>query len=225
MFKLSDYFVFREEAGEENNTAASWKTYTEAEVNELVAGLKANNDKLLTEKKESTRKASEEAAARLAAQQEAAKKNGELETFEKTLRGEYVPQLEAKDAKIGKMSERILNVERKGVMSDVVIKGGFENGSDEILRQYINVEFDGDDVAYKFVGADGNVITTDTDKFVEWCGKHPVLSKLMAATASTGGGAGGNKSHNGGAGGVDPTLTGVDKARAEAKAKLEKKYK
>lgn len=198
MFKLSDYFrVYREEAGAEDKPGAGGKTYTEAEVAELVAGLKSNNDKLLTEKKEAKRLADEAAALQLIASQEAAKKSGELETFEKTLRGEYTPQLEAKDAKIGKMAERILGSERKGVMADVVSKGQFDDGSADILQQFVKVEFDGDDVATKFVGADGNVITTDVDKFVEWCGKHPVLSKLMRATAATGGGANGSKSRGG----------------------------
>ena len=49
------------------------KTYTEAEVAELVAGLKSNTEKLLAEKKEAARKAKEAEDARLLAEQEQAR--------------------------------------------------------------------------------------------------------------------------------------------------------
>lgn len=205
MFKLRN--VFMEEAGTEDKSAAAAtaKTYTEAEVAELVSGLKTNNEKLLAEKKEAKRIAEENAAAKLQSDQEAAKNSGKLEEFEKSLRKQYDPLLAEKDALLAKRSERILLAERKSTIGDVLAKGKFEDAeASDILATFVKVEFDGDDVITKFVGADGNVITTDVDKFVEYCSKHPVFSKLMGATASTGGGAGGNKNPNGGAGGVDP---------------------
>lgn len=197
MFKLSDYFIKCEEAGEEEQPGAGGKTYTQAELDELVAGLKTNNDRLLAEKKEAKRLADEAAEARRLADVEAQKKSGDLAGLEASLRSEFELQNSVKDAKLNKMQERILGSERRGLMSDVITKGQFADGSADILQQFIKVEFDGDDIAGKFVGADGNVITTDVNKFVEWCGKHPVLSKLMAATAATGGGAGGSKGGGG----------------------------
>jgi len=117
MFKLSDFMrVYR--AGEplDHGTPPAGKTFTQVEVDELIAGLKTNNEKLLSEKKEAKRLAEEAAAQQLLASQEAARKSGELEAFEKTLRGEYAPQLESKDKIIAARNERILSSEKKAIV-------------------------------------------------------------------------------------------------------------
>lgn len=198
MFKLSDYFIKQEEAGGDGGDAGgSGKTYTQAELDELVAGLKSNNDRLLAEKKEAKRLADEAAAARLIADQAAAKKSGELETFEKTLRGEYTPQLEAKDKIIAARNERILTSEKKAVVSS--LSGMLiDDSATDLLGMLVRTEFDGDDVVTKFVGADGNVITTDVEQFKKYLCEHKAFSHLLKADAATGGGANGGK-HRGGA--------------------------
>lgn len=192
MFKLSDYFIKCEEAGAEEQPGAGGKTYTQAELDDLIAGLKANNDRLLAEKKEAKRQADEAAAARLIADQAAAKKSGELETFEKTLRGEYTPQLEAKDKIIAARNDRILSSEKRAAVSALSGMMIDESAAD-ILGVFVRTEFDGDEVVTKFVGADGNVITTDIAQFKKYLCEHKVFSHLIKADAATGGGAGGSK--------------------------------
>lgn len=178
------------------------KTYTQEEVDALVSGLKSNTEKLLAEKKDAARKAKEAEDARLLAEQERAKKSGELEQFEQSLRKQYDPVIAEKEARIAAMSDRILGSERKAVMGDVLAKGKFiDADAADLLAQFVKVEFDGDAVVTKFVGADGQVITTDVDKFIDYCKKHKIISHLMQADASSGGGANGNKNPNGGAGG------------------------
>lgn len=179
------------------------KTYTEAEVAELVSGLKTNNEKLLAEKKEAKRIAEENAAAKLQSDQEAAKNSGKMEEFEKSLRKQYDPLLAEKDALLAKRSERILVAERKSVVASLSSLLIDESASD-IIGMMVRTEFDGDDVITKFVGADGNVITTDPEQFKKYLKEHKAFSHLIKADAPTGGGAGGNKNPNGGAGGVDP---------------------
>lgn len=204
--------VFMEAAGEEGQAAAG-KTYTEAEVAELVAGLKKNNDSLLAEKKEAARKAKEAEDARILAEQEAAKKAGTMEEFEKSLRKQYDPVIAEKDGKLAKMSERILGAERKSViagLSSILI----DESAADILGMMVKTEFDGDDVVTKFVGADGNVITTDPEQFKKYLKDHKAFSHLIKADASSGGGAGGNKNPNGGAGG--DKIDAIDK-RLQAK--------
>jgi hypothetical protein len=174
------------------------KLYTEEEV----AGLKANAAALLAEKKEMQKKAKDAEDARLLIEQEKAKQSGELEQFEQSLRKQYDPVIAEKDARITAMSDRILGSERKAVMGDVLAKGKFiDAAAAELLTQFVKTEFDGDSVVTKFVGADGSVITTDVDKFIDYCKKHPVISHLMQADAASGGGANGNKNPAGGAGG------------------------
>lgn len=182
----------------EPQPAPAPKLYTEEEV----AGLKANAAALLAEKKEMQKKAKEAEDARLLAEQERAKKSGELEQFEQTLRKQYEPVIAEKDAKLTALANRILGSERKAVMGDVLAKGKFiDAAAADLLGQFVITEFDGDAVVTKFVGADGQVITTDPDKFIDYCKKHPVISHLMQADAASGGGAGGNKNPAGGAGG------------------------
>lgn len=202
MFKLRNAFM--EEAGAEDKSGAGDvpKTFTQEEVDALVAGLKSNNEKLLAEKKEAARRAKEADDAKTAADIERSKKAGELEEFEKSLRKQYDPVLAEKDGRIQKMSERILGSERKAVMGAVLSKGKFIDAeAADLLSPFIKTEFDGDDVVTKFVGSDGTVITTDVDKFIDYCKKHKIISHLMQADASSGGGAAGNKSSTGGAGG------------------------
>lgn len=192
MFKLSDLTrVYREDEPLDGGAPAA-KTYTQAELDEMIAGLKANNDRLLAEKKEAKRQADEAAAARLIADQAAAKKSGELETFEKTLRGEYTPQLEAKDKIIAARNDRILSSEKRAAVSALSGMMIDESAAD-ILGVFVRTEFDGDEVVTKFVGADGNVITTDIAQFKKYLCEHKVFSHLIKADAATGGGAGGSK--------------------------------
>lgn len=193
MFKLSDFMrVYREGEPLDPGTPPAGKTFTQAEVDELIAGLKTNNEKLLSEKKEAKRLAEEAAAQQLLASQEAARKSGELEAFEKTLRGEYAPQLEAKDKIIAARNERILSSEKKAIVNSLAGMMIDESAAD-ILGVFVRTEFDGDDVVTKFVGADGNVITTDAAQFKKYLCEHKAFSHLIKADAATGGGASGGK--------------------------------
>ena len=184
----------------EETTSA--KTYTEAEVNELVAGLKKNNEALLAEKKEAARIAKEAKDAQILADQERAKKDGDLSTLEKSLTEQFGKQISEKDARLTMMSERILGAERKSVINSLSGMLVDESAAD-ILGMMVKTEFDGDDVVTKFVDGNGSVITTDPAKFKEWLKGHKAFSHLIKSDAATGGGAGGSKGNPaGGAGGT-----------------------
>lgn len=185
---------------EETTTTA--KTYTEAEVNELVAGLKKNNEALLAEKKEVARIAKEAKDAQILADQERAKKDGDLSTLEKSLTEQFGKQISEKDARLTMMSERILGAERKSVINSLSGMLVDESAAD-ILGMMVKTEFDGDDVVTKFVDGNGSVITTDPAKFKEWLKGHKAFSHLIKSDAATGGGAGGSKTNPGGASGAD----------------------
>lgn len=208
-FLQSFLFVYQEEHDDGTQGGGSGteapKTYTQEEVDELVNGLKNQNTALLDEKKKAAQRAKDAEAERVRAQQEAAKQSGQMEEFEKSIRGQYDPVIAEKDGKITKLSERILGSERKAVMSAVIAKGKFiDADAVDLIAPFVKVEFDGDDPVTKFVGADGAVITTDVDKFIDYCKKHKVISHLMQADTANGGGAAGNKNPTGGASGVDP---------------------
>lgn len=181
----------------------SAKTFTEAEVNELVAGLKKNNEALLAEKKEAARIAKDAKDAQVLADQERAKKDGDLSTLEKSLTEQFGKQISEKDARLTMMSERILGAERKSVINSLAGMLVDDSAAD-ILGMMVKTEFDGDDVVTKFVDGNGSVITTDPAKFKDWLKGHKAFSHLIKSDAATGGGAGGSKTNpTGGAGGVD----------------------
>ena len=105
--------ILREEAGADGaasggTTEQTPKTYTQAELDEIVSGLKANNQALLDEKKATAQKAKDAENARVLAEQTAAKSAGKMDEFEKTIRSQYEPVLAEKDARLNAMSERIL---------------------------------------------------------------------------------------------------------------------
>lgn len=201
-------YVLREEAGEEHKPAAAEpvKTYTEAEVAELVAGLKANNEALLSEKKEAARKAKEAEEARQREHQEALKNAGKMDEFEKTIRSQYEPVLQEKDARYSALASRVLGSERKAVLGSFA--GDFITPEAvEILAPFVRTEFEGEEVVTKFVGSDGNVITTDPEQFKKYLREHKAFSHLIKANAASGGGASGSKG-----GGAAPAFKDMSEA-------------
>ena len=218
--------ILQKEAGQDGAADGSSteqpKTYTQAELDEIVAGLKRNNELLLDEKKTAAQKAKDAENARLLAEQTAAKNAGKMDEFEKTLRSQYDPILAEKDAKLGALSQRILGSERKAVLG-AMVADFIDPSAADVLAPFIKTEFDGDNIVTKFTGPDGNVITTDPAQFKKYLREHKAFSHLMKADAATGGGAGGNKSTNSGA--TSGNLTGIDKVRADIQKRLDANFK
>lgn len=204
MYKILKH-ILCEEANQDGaaggSSAEQPKTYTQAELDEIVAGLKRNNELLLDEKKTAAQKAKDAENARLLAEQTAAKNAGKMDEFEKTLRSQYDPILAEKDAKLGALSQRILGSERKAVLG-AMVADFIDPSAADVLAPFIKTEFDGDNIVTKFTGPDGNVITTDPAQFKKYLREHKAFSHLMKADAATGGGAGGNKNTSGGAAGT-----------------------
>lgn len=208
-------FPLQEEAPDDLKPAGgdAPKTYTEAEVAELVAGLKANNEALLTEKKEAARKAKEAEEQERLARQEALKSAGKMDEFEKTIRSQYEPVLKEKEEKYSALASRVLGSERKAVLGSFA--GDFITPEAvDILAPFVRTEFEGDDVVTKFVGSDGSVITTDPEQFRKYLREHKAFSHLIKANAASGGGASGGKG-----GGAAKTLSEMNDAERIAFSK------
>ena len=212
-------YPFQEEAGAEDKAGGgdAPKMFTAEEVQALiekeVAGLKANQEALLAEKKEAARKAKEAEEERQRAHQEALKAAGKMDEFEKTIRGQYEPVLAEKDAKYSALASRVLGSERKAVLGSFA--GDFITPEAvDILAPFVRTEFEGDDVVTKFVGSDGNVITTDPEQFRKYLREHKAFSHLIKANAASGGGASGGKG-----GGAAKTLSEMNDAERIAFSK------
>lgn len=216
-------FPLMNEAGEEDKPAggAAPQTFAAEQVQKMIAeavekevsGLKANNEALLTEKKEAARKAKEAEEARQQAHQEALKSAGKMDEFEKTIRSQYEPVLKEKEEKYSALANRVLGSERKAVLGsfagDLITPEAVD-----ILAPFVRTEFEGDDVVTKFVGPDGSVITTDPEQFRKYLREHKAFSHLIKANAASGGGASGGKG-----GGAAKTLSEMNDAERIAFSK------
>lgn len=205
-------YPLHEEAGQEERPAGG-EIFTREQVEQMiaeqVAGLKANNEALLSEKKEATRKAKEAEEQRQREHQEALKNAGKMDEFEKTIRGQYEPVLAEKDAKYSALASRVLGSERKAVLGSFA--GDFITPETvDLVAPFVRTEFEGDEVVTKFVGTDGSVITTDPEQFRKYLREHKAFSHLIKANAASGGGASGGK--GGGAAKTASEMTGEERA-------------
>ena len=206
------HYPLHEEAGQEDKPAGG-ETFTREQVEQMiaeqVAGLKANNEALLSEKKEATRKAKEAEEQRQREHQEALKNAGKMDEFEKTIRGQYEPVLAEKDARYSALASRVLGSERKAVLGSFA--GDFITPETvDLVAPFVRTEFEGDEVVTKFVGPDGSVITTDPEQFRKYLREHKAFSHLIKANAASGGGASGGK--GGGAAKTASEMTGEERA-------------
>jgi hypothetical protein len=193
MFKLK--YRLQEEVnpeGGEGGGGEAPKTYTQEELDAALKGLKDSRDALLTEKKQTAAKAREAEEARLKAEQEAAKKMGELDKFEESLRSEFEKEREGFNSQLESLKSNVLVSSKKTVLNGY-LNDFLEPESLDLVAQLVKTEFDGTDVKTQFTDFAGNVITTDPAEFKKWMGNHPAISHLMKADAASGGGANGGK--------------------------------
>lgn len=178
-------------------TAGAGVMYTEDQVKSMIAeavaaevsGLKANNEALLQEKKDSLRKVAEAEQERQRTLQESLKNAGKMDEFEKTIRSQYAPVIEEKDLKIKAMAEMILGSRRDAEIG--ALAGDFiDPESKDLLLPLVKTEFNDDQtVVTKYVDFSGNVITTEREQFRKYLREHPAYSRLVRADLASGGGA------------------------------------
>lgn len=198
-------------AGDENVTA---KTYTQAEVDELTKGLKESRDTLLSEKKTVAQKAKEAEEARLALELESAKKLGELDKFEQSLRAGFDKEKGELSTTLEALKGKVVGESKRATLS--AFTGDFiAPESLDLISQLVKTEFDGTDVKTQFTDFQGNVITTDAAEFKKWMAKHPAISHLMKADGASGGGAIGGKQGARGTSFADMSLTEKSKLANE----------
>lgn len=198
-------------AGDESVPA---KTYTQAEVDEITKGLKESRDTLLSEKKTVAQKAKEAEEARLALELESAKKLGELDKFEQSLRAGFDKEKGELSTTLEALKGKVVGESKRATLS--AFTGDFiAPESLDLISQLVKTEFDGTDVKTQFTDFKGNVITTDAAEFKKWMAKHPAISHLMKADGPHGGGAIGGKQGARGTSFADMSLTEKSKLANE----------
>jgi len=174
------------------------KTYTQAEVDELVSGLKSNNEKLLSEKKATQAREAEAAEAARLAQEEAARKSGDVEAIEKTLSDRHKSELEKLTTELNKRDSIILGERNAAAINEMA--SIFTDSSREIgkslLQGMVTTEYNEDGKPFtKYTDNSGNV-TTDLATFKQVISANDGLKPLLKGVQMTGGGATGSGSNN-----------------------------
>ena len=204
------------------------KTYTQEELDEIVSGLKTNNDKLLSEKKaaqEVERQSQEE--ARLA-REEAAKKSGDVEQIEKALNERHALELSELNSKLTKRDSLILDGQKSSVVNDIA--GDFLDSSKglgkTILNSMVEVTYNDDGKPQTtFKDQAGNLLTTDVNVFKDHLKNNDAFQPLLKGVQFNGGGSRSENSGSGGAG-IPKTLAECngDKAKEVAFYKSQKLF-
>ena len=174
------------------------KTYTEAEVAEMISGLKAKNDELLGKVKTKTEQAKAEEAERRRIEQEAAKKAGQVEELEKSLRSQFDAERNQLTAKQQALQARITGAEKKAILSSLAADF-IDAESVDLIGHMVSVELDDDgNTVTKFTGADGQLLTTDAAEFRKIMRNNKAIARLLKADDTNGGGSQGGKAGAGG---------------------------
>ena len=196
---LMKYYAEAGEDGADSGGAGGEpaKTYTEAEVAELISGLKAKNEELLGKVKAKSEAARAEEAERRRIEQEAAKKAGQVEELEKSLRSQFEAERSQLTARQQALQARITGAEKKAILSSLAADF-IDAESVDLIGHMVSVELDDDgNTVTKFTGADGQLLTTDPAEFKKIMRNNKAIARLLKADDTNGGGAQGGKGGDG----------------------------
>jgi hypothetical protein len=212
-----------------DNDEGDVKTYTQAEVDaiiaEQVAGMKSKTDQLLTETKRAKEalknydgvdpiKYRELQAAAETAERNRAAAEGDFKSLEKQLVERHTSELQGRDTKIGKLSKAL---ERRLVDAELTRAIASKKGEPDLLlpyaRQFVRVRETDDDFE-GFVSdergnpmvSDGKGTPMDFGSFVE----HHLMTKFPRAFEGTGSSGGGAPKSTAGGGGNPKSITAGD---------------
>lgn len=189
-------------------------------------GLRDNRDTLLTEKQEAKRVADEASAAAKAAADKAAlaeaKKAGDLQALEKTLKEQAASELDRANSEVNKYKEMVLGGKRDTIVTELSNQFVSPEAAKMILTQMVDVSAGDDGAVATFKDSAGNTITTDPKVFAEWLKGQDAFKPLLKGVDSAGGGAKGSTS-SGGAGAQKPSGNFMKMSTAERVAHLNSK--
>lgn len=200
-----------DKAGEQEQVAP--KSFTQADIDkinadnaEATAGLKANHDKLLGEKKEAQQlKDQADESARLA-REEAAKKSGDVEAIEKSLNERHALELSAVTDKLKARDMLILDGRKESIINDLA--GKFIDSSKSIgktiLGNMVEVSYNEEGQPVTIFKGDDGFTTSELKSFEEYLDSNSAFQPLLKGTQMSGGG---QRSENNSGRATDSTKT------------------
>ncbi len=125
------------------------KTYTQAEFDTMLAGIKSSRDALKSEKTAAQKALKAAEDARLATEQEALKRSGSMEDLEKSIRAEEGRRFEGVLSDLGKLQDRYVNTSKKATIS--TFAGDFaEPGGVDMVAHLVKPIFEDGEVRTEF---------------------------------------------------------------------------
>lgn len=157
-------------------------------------GLVNKVNELLGEKKSEAekRKIAEETA-----KIEAAKKSGEIETLEKTLRQGFESERKSLSEEIELLKSSILNGKKSEALTEASAIFISPDIGRVMLGQLIDVDRTDSGVVTKYKNLNGEVVTTNFAEFKEYLKSNDTFKSLLKGADSSGGGANGGHSGDG----------------------------
>lgn len=165
------------------------KTFTEAEVQALIqkelAGIKANRDALLEEKKEQQRIAEQIAEEKRQAELEAARKNGDFQKIEEDLRR----QLQEREEKLNQISQE--REEEKVLRKATELASGLvvESFRPYLQQDIKNRAFRDENGVWRFKDRNGNVTSMTEEEFKQDLKSDARYADFTISSYASGGGA------------------------------------
>lgn len=188
------------------------KTFTEAQVQELIAaaveketgGLKAKVDELLTESKAAKAKAKEAEEAKQKAADEAAHKAGDVDALTASWQKKWEEREAEFQAREAELSGALTSMTSGATASSLANKLAVDAESAENIADYLKgrlrTDFEGGAAKTVVLGQDGKPSALTVEELEKEVASMPRFSRLIAGTKASGGGA----AHaNGGAGPVN----------------------
>ena len=181
-------------------TAEQVEEIKAAAIEEATAGLKANNQKLLSEKKARQEREAQALEEAQQAREEAARKSGSIQEIEQTLQEKMQREREEWEGKLKKRDEIILGERSQSAINDLsaLFKEESRGIGKTILSNMVQTEYNDEGQPYTRFSYNGQT-TTDLSTFKEVLLSDDGLKPMLAGVQMSGGGAAGSTGANSGA--------------------------
>lgn len=198
-------------------TAEQVEEIKAAAIEEATAGLKANNQKLLSEKKARQEREAQALEEAQQAREEAARKSGSIQEIEKTLQEKMQRAREEWESKLKKRDEIILGERSQSAINDLsaLFKEESRGIGKTILSNMVQTEYNDEGQPYTKFSYNGQT-TTDLSTFKEVLLSDDGLKPMLAGVQMSGGGAAGSGSN------VAEAANQLEAKIKEAKGRAEK---
>ena len=178
------------------------KSYSQAEVDELVGGLKSKVDELLGKRKKAADEANSARIEADKAKEDAIKRNGDIEELRAFYENKNKELTSSYEDKFERLSGAVKERDKLDIINGLVGEFVDSEAGAFMLKSMVDVE-DGNQVYKDF---SGNIVADNLDDFKKWMNTNPHMAHFVRGTKATGGAASGGTSKASG----DKTMTRAD---------------